>query len=431
MVQDKYRVTMIMGAGSVLDMDFPCGVIRPSTLNITNEVIQPYKNVLHPRRKIKVVEQIYQLLKSKFPVDQNLWWVNNPEPIIHFEILFHVMEQLLSYERVWSGNNKNPDIFPHFAPFTKQNFKFSHQDLRQIMWDFIIRIMEIVNNYNEYFKNDKGKEDWYRDFFKSDFCWDVFNFNYDTTVEQCLGEYEDGFEQIADRLEEVFRPKKLMDNLKELSTINHIHGCINYFYKNKLDDEFFETDIHDLYKYPNYEEVRKRMKGRSQSNPSAQNNEEYYAGPIITGLRKTDKLTCIPYDFYHGNLYKAVENNNAMVIVGYSFGDLYVNNLINRMHSIWRGKERIVLIDKWDCSRILGNKTQLEKFIYELPRDEVKFLMLMSECTSISKMIDTFIDADVNHPKYSKNGRLMLITSGMRVASSIREDIYNFLVMQP
>lgn len=131
-----------------------------------------------------------------------------------------------------------------------------------------------------------------------------------------------------------FFPQKLMENARQLSTVNHVHGCINYFYKDNVNDDLFEINIHDLYLFPNYEEVRKRMIGRGQSNPSAQNNEQYYAGPIITGLRKTDKLNCMPYDFYHGNLYNAVMQSNAIVIVGYSFGDLYVNNLINRMHAI-------------------------------------------------------------------------------------------------
>ena len=228
------------------------------------------------------------------------------------------------------------------------NFSFDPKDLNQVMWKFIMRIMEIVNAYNEYFRNDNGAENWYRDFFKSDFKWDVFNFNYDTTVEQSLGMYEDGFEQMTNRIDSIFRPQKLILNENNLSTVNHVHGCINYFYKDKPNDDMFETNIHDLYLYPNFNEVKCRMIGRGQSNPSAQNNEEYFAGPIITGLRKIEKLTCMPYDFYHGNLYNAVVSNNAMVIAGYSFSDLYVNNLINRMHTIWRGKERIVVIDKWD-----------------------------------------------------------------------------------
>lgn len=421
------RATMIMGAGAVLDMNFPCDVLKPSTWNITQEVIKPYDNIFDKDKKITVVEDIYKRLMEVFPVNQNIWWENDLRPNIHFEMLFHVMEQLMVYESVWDGTNKNPDIYPHFAPFTAQNFVFHSDELSQVMWEFIMRIMDIVNDYNEYFSNDKGAEDWFRDFFKSDFKWDVFNFNYDTTVEQSLGEYEDGFEHSVDRIDAIFRPQKLMENARQLSTVNHVHGCINYYYKDNANDDKFETNIHDLYLFPNYEEVRKRMIGRGQSNPSAQNNEEYYVGPIITGLRKTDKLNCMPYDFYHSNLYNAVMQSNAMVIVGYSFGDLYVNNLINRMYAIWKGKERIVLIDKWDGSKIMGSRIQLEHYIQTLSRGEIEFLEIISHSTHIGDMIANFIDPDVHKLKYSKNGNLLLVTSGMKIASSIRDEIYEFL----
>lgn len=424
---DNRRVTIIMGAGAVLDMKFPRHVLIPTTWNITQEVLKPYDDIFDPGRKITVVEDIYRFLVDNFPVDHNIWWESNPKPNIHFEIIFHVMEQLLAYKNVWDGNNKNPYTYPHFAPFTMQKFDFAYKDLNQVMWTFIMRIMMTVNAYNEYFRNDNGTEDWYRNFFKSDFKWDVFNFNYDTTVEQCLGEYEDGFAQMPNRIESKFSPKNLMLNIKNLSTINHIHGCINYYYKDDPNNDMFETNIHDLYLYPNFDEVKRRMIGRGQSNQSAQNNEEYFAGPIITGLRKTEKLTCVPYDFYHGNLYKTIINSNTMIIAGYSFGDIYVNNLINRMHAIWRGKERIVVIDKWDGSKISGNRTELSKYMQTLSRGEIEFLELISECNCIDQMTNSFIDADVNHPKYSKNKCLMLITSGMKEASRIRYDIYTFL----
>lgn len=421
------RVTMIMGAGAVLDMNFPSGVLKPTTWNITQEVKKPYDDVFDKNRKISLVEDIYQILINKFPVDPNIWWVQNPIPNIHFEILFHVLEQLKAYESVWNKNNCNPHTFPHFAPFTSQNFNFKAQDLSQIMERFILRIMDIVNAYDEYFRNDGGRENWYRDFFKSDFRWDVFNFNYDTTVEQSLGNYEDGFETDPGRIDSVFRPRKLWTNAGDLSTVNHIHGCINYYYKDKSNDDMFETNIHDLYRYPTFKEVRSRMLGRSQSNPSAQNNEQFVAGPIITGLRKTDKLTCMPYNFYHGNLHNAITRNNALVVTGYSFGDLYVNDLINRMHAVWEGNERVVVIDWWDSSKINGYTTELERYMQTLSRGEVEFLELMSGCVSIGDMIHSFITPDISIPKYSKNGNLMLITDGMKSASGIRSDIFAFL----
>ena len=415
-----------MGAGAVLDMNFPDDIITPTTRKITEVVLNSYRDFSNSSRKITVVNDIDDVLINRFPVDQNIWWIDNLRPDINFEMLFHVIEQFLPYESVWSGNNKNPYMYPYFAPFTKQNFKFDRNDLSAVLSEFILRVMRIVNDYNEYFRNDKGKENWYRYFFKSEFKWDVFNFNYDTTVEQSLGEFEDGFEQIPGRADAIFRPKKLMDNKENLSTINHIHGCINYYYKDHPNDDIFETNIHDLYKYPSFDEVERRMNEWGQSNPVSQNNEEYIAGPIITGLRKTEKLICMPYDFYHGNLHKAVVGSNSMVIVGYSFGDLYVNNLIKRMHTIWRGKERIVLIDKW-CSEYMEYRTDLEKYLQTLPGGELEFIELMSGCTDVGELSDFLFPSNYHSPKYSKNGNLMLVVCGMKEASVMRQEIYEFL----
>ena len=47
------RVTMIMGAGAVLDMNFPCSLLRPSTWNITQEVIKPYDDLINKGKRIK------------------------------------------------------------------------------------------------------------------------------------------------------------------------------------------------------------------------------------------------------------------------------------------------------------------------------------------------------------------------------------------
>ena len=69
MEKTNSRVTMIMGAGAVLDMSFPCGIIKPTTSNITNEVRKPYKDIFNDKREITIVDDIYQHLMKTFPAD--------------------------------------------------------------------------------------------------------------------------------------------------------------------------------------------------------------------------------------------------------------------------------------------------------------------------------------------------------------------------
>lgn len=73
------RITTIVGAGAVLDMDLPKDAIWPSTENITNEIRKVRKNIL-TGKDIVEVEQIYQILKKDYPAYPN------------FELIFHVLK---------------------------------------------------------------------------------------------------------------------------------------------------------------------------------------------------------------------------------------------------------------------------------------------------------------------------------------------------
>lgn len=422
------RTTMIMGAGAPLDLSLPTGMIWPSTNNITTEVRKPYDMILTPGKTTDMVERIFQHLMKVFPVNQNIWWESNQQPNIHFEILFHVLEQLGAYDWVWNGQCKNPYMYPYFAPFTRCNFGFSREELNAVMKPFIMRIMDIVNDYNEYYRTNMTAERWFADFFKTEHKWDVFNFNYDTMVEDSLGEYEDGYEDVHGENYQKFSPLKLNHNVSKLSTVNHMHGCIRYYFKKHVNTDLLETTIHDLYKYPDYATVKDMMMGRGQSNEVSQTNEEYIAGPIVTGLKKTDKISCSPYDCYHGNLYKALYGSNALVIVGYSFGDLYVNNLIRMMHTLYGDKKRIVIIDKWNQKTINSESCGLEKYIEaRISPQEVTFWQMMAGCTSIGELMDGFLQDDVTKVMVSKNGCLMILADGFKAAVGHKAEIGAFL----
>lgn len=345
------RTTFLIGAGTPLDLHLPESLVSPSTKNITKKVCKPYHNFMDEKQPIQVVQEIYDRLMETYPPKINTLSEKDPKPYIHFEHLFHVLEMLYSYHWVWSGDCRNETIFPVFGPFIKSDFDFNGGFLHSVLDDFILRIMDIITQYNDYYNQEHTEHDWYRNFYlRFKVASDYFILNYDTTIEQTISKYEDGYEQ--DCIQEQFlrfNPHRLFDNPDGLSTINHLHGCINYYfsaYKNANQDVYtFQNQ--DLYKYPDYATVRKLMINRGQSSPANQAGETYYAAPIVTGLRKLDKLNCIPFDFYHANLVKCLTHNTKLVISGYSFGDSYCNQLIQRMRYMHGEQARIVLIDKW------------------------------------------------------------------------------------
>lgn len=417
---------MVMGAGVPLGFQLPADITVPSTWNITTEVRKDYHSILQSS-PVTIVEDMYQQLMETLPPSADPL-AQAPQPYVHFELLFHVMEMYLTYASVWSGNNKNPDRYPIFAPFVESTKTYDANALRSVMSDFILRIMDIVDGYDSYFATSPASEQWYRDFFQNaPWRWDVYNFNYDTTVEQSLRNYEDGYDDIHGQNYKRFFPQKLMANPDDLSTVNHLHGCIHFFYDRATNHDIYNYSHGDLFRYPDYKTVREMYIGRSQSQPTNQTNEELYAGPIITGLRKTDKLICIPYDYYHAHLGSSLLNSNKLLVAGYSFGDLYMNQQLNRMGLVHGKDRRVVLIDFWNPKEI--EQFGIENYVlYKVHSHMLEFLMMMCEVSHAAGLPEALGYNYPQTPMFSSNGCLMLLACGMRDAViNYYGEIINFL----
>lgn len=424
------RTTFLIGAGTPLDLDLPQGMIKPSTQKITTEVCKPYTDYLNENNPITIVQDIYDKLMAAYPPDRsNQFLKKQPVPNVHFEHLFHVLEMLYSYDRVWKGECHNPKIYPIFAPFTHPDMTFDGNIVRTVMEQFILRIMNIINEYDEVFQKQKITEnEWYRNFYKgfgknSDF----FVLNYDTTIEHSIVNYEDGFE--SDGIQNAFKrfnPRRLFENPDGLSTVNHLHGCINYYfssYKNANEDVYTYL-FHDLYKYPDYVTVKHMVEGRGRSQPVNQSGENYYSSPIVTGLRKTDKLNCVPFDFYHANFTNCIIRNSRLVIAGYGFGDLYCNQLLERMHFLHGDQRRIVVITYWDIPKMFRSNGG-----HWLSQPMGGFLCRAAGIGAYDGVIEQLYENEnkATGALYSDNGCLMVLPNGFKHAAKCSNEIESFL----
>lgn len=429
------RITAIVGAGAILDFDLPEGVNKPSTEYITNEVIK-IKDIFL-RKEITEIRDVYNVLNLNYP----------KKP--HFEMLFHVLEMWNAYGRVWKDSTfSNSTIYPVFAPFVSPKHEIDVDNVRVAMYYFLLKVMDIVNSYNAPYLADKNFNRWYRDFWReySD-CWDVFNLNYDTTIEHSFDHCEDGFEGISGQKDfQHFVPQKLWKNANKWSTMSHLHGCIEFFdqrYETEVyKKELYKYDFHDLYKYDSYEKVRRHYVGSGKSLRSNQAGEQLVGTPIITGLRKNDKLNILPFDFYHGHLFNCILKNNSLLLVGYSFGDVYMNNVVERMELIHGEKKRIVLIDWWplhygEDMTSITNTEEKTGYIKAMMQIHVKdpdfsrglgaFLCRMTGKTQFEEAVACFRNYDRTGPMISQNGCLMLFIGGFKAATEYKDDIYSFL----
>ena len=195
-----------------------------------------------------------------------------------------------------------------------------------------------------------------------------------------------------------------------------------------------------MYKYDSYDKVRDCYIGSTKSLESNQAGEQFVGTPIITGLRKTDKLNIVPFDFYHGHLFNCIIKNNSLLLIGYSFGDVYINHVIERMELIHGDKKRIVLIDWWPINEEIEKITDENKkqglikenmkfYTYEdnINHELFKFLCRMTGKTQFEEVMKSFKSYDRSGPMVSTNGCLMLFIGGFKAASEHKEIIYDFL----
>lgn len=301
--------------------------------------------------------------------------------------------------------------------------------------------MEFINHYDEYFaqhKHDICK--WYFDFWSNTtFKWDVFTLNYDTTIENSLDEYEDGFEDIEKYPDfQRFNPLKLLASHNH--TINHLHGCTLYehsrmFIEDTNKQQVFYYDSYDWYKWKNFSKSLNVWLGMSTSTPNAQNGDTIFPSPIITGLNKTDKILPLPFSTYRYNLTDKLIKNNALIIAGYSFGDYYVNNELERMRLYHGDGLRVVVVDCWskgdydyDNERD-AIKARLEHFDdYELPHEFITFLCKVMRVGFLDYHRDGFNKLTYDNYYVSPNKQLMLFVGGWKKAiSNYADKIYEFL----
>jgi hypothetical protein len=284
------------------------------------------------------INKIYEQLKKTYPEEPN------------FEQIFHILEMLSSYKMVWRGNCKNPDMFPLFAPFVVPQTGIIEHNEWQWLFSLIsqcqLHIMKMVSKYDEDYRKKKDTDySWYKSFWKKFSGFNLFNLNYDTTIENSIENYNDGFVNSGDEKFQKFNPRRLYEEDVPYK-ICHLHGCIQFYNQRYADinTDVYEYGSYDMYKWAAFNQVEMMMQGSGGSQPHTQSGESIYIGPIITGLRKTEKLTVAPYNYYHHFLNDSILKSKSLLIVGYSFGDLYINDLIERMNLLYGQEKRIVVI---------------------------------------------------------------------------------------
>ena len=417
----KRRTVAILGAGAVLDFDYG-GQPKPTTQFITEAVVE---QKIHGYDEIDsdLIKRVYKLIvdTSRSEYLRLHPAVRHYEPTVTFEDLFEVIETLYSYSGTWKHEH-----FPFslISALVKSDLDYYSVDYQRAMQAIIKKIVEIVISYDERFR-EKKRDLWYKQFWKKfDGQLDVFNLNYDTTIETSLGDFEDGYVGFTQDYKR-FEPEVLWNASENKATVNHLHGCILYGDTNPQPVENHYSH-RDLFKF--YPNVVKEAFFSGQWLPRNQAGDTIFYSPIITGLKKTDKLCYMPHSFYHANLAKKIIENPSLLICGYSFGDLYVNQLLQRHKLIHDQNERVVIVDMWK-DYVNEDSVKLYRFFMDHTSDWMKEYVERILESGIAPL-DTFKQFEqVSEGCWqSPNGVLRLYTKGFKNAvENHREEMMRFL----
>lgn len=414
-------VTIIVGAGAVLDFEHK-GII-PSVKNITEEVLKL------PIRKVDgsewlLINELYNHIFCR------LKEVGNPDtrkfihPQINFEDLLHVLEMCLTYSPCWHDEYLRWSSFPLFGSLTEPDSFLKSIDtveFERAAYSLEKSVMEIVNQYDSAFMEKKNSEEWYRNYWRSIRRGNVFTLNYDTTIEESVVDYEDGFERKeGDDDYHRFSARNYSENPDGKTTIAHLHGSILFSEARTFP---FEYSIRDLVKNKDYMTACKNRIA-AQSTPRTQAKEEYIQPYIISGARKTEKMVYTPYNVYLSDLARKVLKNKRLMIIGYSFGDLYLNEILGLGMAAHGDDFKVVIIDKFPLGiddypsflQHLLNSCNYGafEFVSRLVKDRLYVEIGQKEFPLIVK--------DCDSPVVSRNGNLMMCIGGFKNAVLKQEE---------
>ena len=156
--------------------------------------------------------------------------------------------------------------------------------------------------------------------------------------------------------------------------------------------------------------------------------EGLFDSPIITGLKKTDKICFLPHSYYHAYLAKRIIDNPSLLICGYSFGDLYVNQLLQRHKLIHDQNERVVIVDRWEDYANVDNVTLYRYFMDKTSGGLREFVMRLTESGSETLEVFKKFKQVSDGCWESPNGALRLYIKGMKYAvENYTRQIIDFL----
>lgn len=159
----------------------------------------------------------------------------------------------------------------------------------------------------------------------------VVTLNYDDIVWRAAGVRETGF-----------RPDGRFDDVRLLtratwSCFLHLHGSVHF------DMRGSHHDLHDIHWEDNLAATF-QQNSAGRSGIYSTEGHVFPQSAIVAGFGKTQQIQRYPFRTYYSELDRLVAQSDALLCLGYGFGDEHLNGALARYHD---GRRRKVVLIDW------------------------------------------------------------------------------------
>jgi hypothetical protein len=122
----------------------------------------------------------------------------------------------------------------------------------------------------------------------------------------------------------------------------HLHGSLRFGYTTRGDSMSSEANV----ELAEFDDIAHAAAVRQQIGPAAFGfgKSLINASPLISGLRKSEKLNAVPYGNYFADLARRVSQSTRLLLIGYGGADPHINFWLEQFMQFHTGAARFAEI---------------------------------------------------------------------------------------
>lgn len=353
---------------------------------------------------------------AEVPAGVMLWKVANAYyDTPSFETLLHLVESMLSARRSRFGFTVDDSQKIAFNAFMDPTPRLAAVLSDSALFSFGSDMMAEVADYldQSIARSKMEKQGHIRDFFSPYLSEDtlrISTLNYDDSIERSFSGREalwDGF--TADN------PGSIdyggFANVHDVELL-HLHGSIRFGWP-KPDGR--PQAFPSLERYTSNHDAKPFRYIPPTFNAVTQAGELIFTGPMLSGLRKAEKLIVEPYGLYHHRFASGLLESPKLLCVGYGGNDTYVNSAMLRARQVHGTHFKAVYVTKLPAAR------------EDVPlRDYAALAIPASHSIQYNHEFDGFVQRVQQSDLAIEENGMLLIGTGFPLEEATRERILTF-----